>query len=386
MLRVTIEKLVFGGYGLARTDQGVIFVIGAAPGETVQVEPIMKKGGAPIARVVEILEPSPMRRTPPCPVADRCGGCDWLHLTYQAQLEAKKEVLKDCLTRIGRLKALPEIEMVSATEFAYRHRAQIKINKEGKAGFFARNTNDVVPVASCPLLVPALNALLSDLFTGSVAVPPGPASLMVFAGDGEAVASSPLIPGRTTASALLTVGNKRFTVFATSFFQSNRPLLERFSSWPLQQVKEGDLCVDLYGGSGFFSLMLAERFKRIHLIESVPAQVKQAAVNFVHNGCSHLTALQGTAERLSDLSRGISLDCLLVDPPRPGLTRAVRESIARVKPRQLLYVSCNPSTQARDLGFLVNRGGYCVEKIALFDLYPNTHHIESMAMLRIGTC
>jgi 23S rRNA (uracil1939-C5)-methyltransferase len=345
----------------------------------------MKKGGAPIARVIKILDPSPMRRTPPCPLADRCGGCDWLHLTYQAQLEAKKEILNDCLTRLGRLKDLPEIEVISTTEFAYRHRAQIKISKEGKAGFFARNTNDVVPVASCPLLVPPLNTLLADLAASRCTTPAGLTNLMVFSGDGEAVASSPLIPGRTAASVLLTAGNKRFTVFANSFFQSNRPLLERFGSWPLQQVKEGDLCVDLYGGSGFFSLMLAERFKRILLIESVSAQVKQAAVNFAQNDCLHLTAREGTAERLTGIASGKSIDCLVVDPPRPGLTRTVRESIARFKPRQILYVSCNPSTQARDLGFLVNRGGYCLEKIASFDLYPNTHHIESMAFLRIGT-
>lgn len=378
--RVTIEKLVFGGYGLARTDAGVIFVTGVAPGETVCIEPFAKKGGSAITRPVEIIESSPARRTPPCPLAGRCGGCDWLYIAYHAQREAKQMIVRDCMTRIGRLKELPDIETISGDEFSYRHRCQIKISAEGNAGFYARNTNDVVTVTACPLLVPAINALLADLASCRVSLPPGATSIMVMAGDNDAVASSPMIPGRTTAGVTLTVDDKKFEVQANGFFQSNRPLLRDFGAWARPFIG-GNFFIDLYGGSGFFSLMLAERFKQGLLIESVNAQVQQARENFRRNGCTDMAARSGRAEDLAGIVDSRKIDCLIVDPPRPGLTRKACESIAGLAPESLLYISCNPSTQARDLGFLVTKAGYVVENIALFDLYPNTHHIESVALL-----
>jgi 23S rRNA (uracil1939-C5)-methyltransferase len=378
--RVTIEKLVFGGYGLARTDAGVVFVTGAAPGETVYIEPFAKKGGSTIARPVEIIESSPARRTPPCPLAGRCGGCDWLHIAYNTQCKAKQEIVLDCMTRIGRLKDLPDIETISADEFSYRHRCQIKISAEGNAGFYARNTNDVVTVTACTLLVPALNALLADLAASRISVPAGLPGLMVIAGEDDQIASSPMIPGRTTFGVTLTVENKKFEVRANGFFQSNRPLLRDFGAWARSFIG-GNFFIDLYGGSGFFSLMLAERFKQGLLIESVNAQVRQARENFRRNGCTHMVARSGRAEDLAGIVAGRTIDCLIVDPPRPGLTRRVRESIAAMRPSQILYVSCNPSTQARDLDVILNKGKYTLNKIALFDLYPNTHHIESVALL-----
>ncbi|MBN1128241.1 MAG: class I SAM-dependent RNA methyltransferase [Chitinispirillaceae bacterium] len=382
MQTVTIEKLVFGGYGLARTPEGVVFVNGVAPGETVGIELTGKRGGVPHARALEIITPSPFRRQPPCQLADRCGGCDWQHLSYDTQVAAKQESLRDCLVRIGRLRELPEIGTASAGEFGYRHRAQIKIDAHGRCGFFARFSNGVVPVSSCALLVAPLNTLLHDLSSSRCAAPSGLANLMVFAGDDDAVASSPVLPGRSAPEVLLTVLGKRFMVAADAFFQSNRPLLERLGGWA-QSFLEGDFCIDLYGGTGFFSLMLAGRFKQVLLVETVAAQVAQARRNFEANGCCHCTARAGRAEDLAAMVSNTRVDCLVVDPPRPGLSRTVRESLVRTRPQQLLYVSCNPSTLARDLGFLVNRGGYRLEKIALFDLYPNTHHIESLALLRL---
>lgn len=378
--RVTIEKLVFGGYGLARTDAGVIFVTGVAPGETVLVEPFAKKGGSTIARPVEIIESSPVRRTPPCPLAGRCGGCDWLHIAYHAQCKAKQEIIRDCMTRIGRLKMVPDIETMSADEFSYRHRCQIKISAEGNAGFYARNTNDVVTVTACPLLVHSLNALLADLAASPISVPASLPGLMVIAGDDDQIASSPMISGRTAGGVTLTVDNKKFEVQANGFFQSNRPLLRDFGAWARPFIG-GNFFVDLYGGSGFFSLMLADRFKQGLLIESIEAQVRQAQDNFRRNGCAHIAAKAGRAEDIARIVGSRKIDCIIVDPPRPGLTRKACESIAGLAPESLLYVSCNPSTQARDLGFLVTHAGYVVVKIAIFDLYPNTHHIESVALL-----
>ncbi|MBN2037827.1 MAG: class I SAM-dependent RNA methyltransferase [Chitinispirillaceae bacterium] len=378
--RVSIEKLVFGGYGLARTDKGALLVSGVAPGETALVEPYAKKGGVALARPLEIIFPAASRRTPPCPLVNICGGCDWLHLAYDAQVSAKREIVRETLERIGRIKDLPGFETVCGPEFAYRHRIQIKISANGRAGFFARNTTSVVTVEHCPLLVTPLNALLSEFAARTVTPPRGPVTLKAIAGDGNTLASWPVIEGRTTSHVFLNIDGRRFALSGNGFFQSNRPLLNSLGSWVKNNV-EGDFFFDLYGGSGFFSIMLADRFKKGMLVESVEAEIRQARENFHANGISHIEALAGRAEDLAGMPRAHRIDCLIVDPPRPGLTRSVREAIARIKPKKVLYVSCNPSTQARDIGFLVHKAGYTIRKAALFDFYPNTHHIECAALL-----
>jgi 23S rRNA (uracil1939-C5)-methyltransferase len=377
---VTIEKLVFGGAGLARTADGVMLVADALGGERVRIEPTGKRGGVVTARTVELLSPSPDRRAPPCPVAGVCGGCDWQHIVYKAQLSAKAAIFDDCMRRIGRIRELPGVEIFSADEFGYRHRVQIKIDTRGKAGFFAKRTNEVVPIDRCLLLVDPLNRLLAAL-PGRLATSPSPIpNLMAIAGDGGEVASFPRIDGLTVESVTISAGTARFDIAGNSFFQSNKPLLEPLGNWARPHAG-GDRFIDLYGGTGFFSVMLADRFAEGLLIESVGAQVEAARKNFVLNSIHNVKAEEGTAERLSSLAGSKPVSCLIVDPPRPGLTRTVRESIATLKPAMALYVSCNPSTQARDVGFLVHKAGYEIARTAIFDLYPNTHHMESVMIL-----
>jgi 23S rRNA (uracil1939-C5)-methyltransferase len=378
---VSIEKLVFGGVGLARTDKGIVFVSDVAPGETVEIEMTGKKGGAVYARPVKIVKPSPARHEPACPLYGRCGGCDWLHIIYKEQAAIKKEIFLDCMRRIGRIENLPSIEVAAAEEFGYRQRAQLKIDNKGNAGFFARQTNDVVPIRRCPLLVDALNGLLNEIADRTIALPCSVKNLTVIAGDDNAIASWPVIAGRTSRSVAITAGNRTFEVQAGGFFQSNRSLLERLGSWAKMHVG-GERCIDLYGGSGFFSLMLAEQFKKGLLIESVNEEVMTAHANFGRNRIKHLKAMRGDAENLLWLAGTKPLDCLIVDPPRSGLTPKVRTAVAALKPKTILYVSCNPSTQARDTGFLVNSAGYTIAHAALFDLYPNTHHIETLLVLK----
>jgi 23S rRNA (uracil1939-C5)-methyltransferase len=377
---VTIEKLVSGGSGLARTDSGVVFVRDVLPGERVEIEPCGKQGGVAVARPVKVVEPSPARRGPPCPLYGKCGGCDWLPIVYKEQLAIKKEIVLDCFSRIGRIKNLPAFETISAQEFGYRHRVQIKIDGKGNAGFFARQTNDVVPVRSCPLLVGPLNDLLAGIADKKLPLPHLCKNLMAIAGDDERIASFPVIPGHTCASVSITVGGRTFEVPGSGFFQSNRLLLERLGAWARDHAA-GAFCVDLYGGVGFFSIMLADCFTKGLLVESVGPQAADANKNFERNLITHFTAIEDAAENLVSLAGKKTIDCLVVDPPRTGLSKKVREAIATLKPKTFLYVSCDPSTQARDTGFLVNYAGFTIASAALFDLYPNTHHIESVLLL-----
>jgi 23S rRNA (uracil1939-C5)-methyltransferase len=379
MNQVVIEKLIHGGLGLARTSSGVIFVSDCLPGETVEFIIDGKLQGVPLARPLSIVQPSEKRRTPNCPYFGECGGCDWLHIDYDLQVQIKKEIFIDCLKRIGKIKEIPEIECFSSQEFDYRIRAQLKIDRLGNCGFFRKMTHDVVKIERCPLLTPKCNAILKSIngtehgFTED--------TVKIIAGN-CAVASDPVLDGMTDCQTDISVGKNTFIVYGDSFFQSNRFLIEFMGNWASPMV-QGDYCVDLYGGTGFFSVMLGKCFAKGMLVESVLSQVELAKHNFATNGCSHFSAVCSDAERISSVVR-TKPDLLIVDPPRTGLAKDVRKSIVSVAPSKVLYISCNPSTQARDVSVFL-AAGYSISHAALFDCYPNTHHIETALLLEKRT-
>jgi 23S rRNA (uracil1939-C5)-methyltransferase len=172
-------------------------------------------------------------------------------------------------------------------------------------------------------------------------------------------------------------------VSGDSFFQGNRFVSEKLGTWPLDLL-EGDQCVDLYGGVGFFSILLGKRFRRGVLVDNIKAQVELARLNFENNGIGHFSVRAQSVEDFlfcSARSR-TPVDCIVIDPPRAGISPRVRDALKKILPRTVLSVSCDPSTHARDIGFFVNMCGYSIVKAALFDLYPNTHHIETAVVLK----
>jgi len=375
---ITIEKVIHGGFGLARTEHGAVLVPGTLPGETVEAEYIGKRHGIEMVAVVRILEPSPDRRTPPCRHFGICGGCDWLFMEYSAQLELKKVIFLESMERIGRLQSVPDPELFPSPEFGYRRRAQLKINAQRKAGFFKRGSNDVVEIDNCPLLTERINGLMQAI-NDTPLLTEKTCNLPVIDGD-TILASAPPVAGFSFRQTTVTLGKHSFDLIGTSFFQGNRFLVENLGKWGTQWGK-GETFLDLYGGTGFFSLMFADGIRRGWLIESERKMVDQARENFRKNGVDHIAAVASSAEKMEQfLPRTLSV--MVVDPPRPGLTRKVREAVARIAPDTIVYVSCNCTTQARDCGFLCNRAGYHMVASALFDLYPSTHHIESVIVLQ----
>jgi 23S rRNA (uracil1939-C5)-methyltransferase len=306
-------------------------------------------------------------------------------------------------------------------------RAQIKIDHKNKhAGFFRRKTNDVVRIDRCPLLVDEINEVLAKLNSGMINIIPDDVKVIKIL-SGNNTASDPVIDGLTNSTATVIVQNHPLSVIASeakqsrnglstsipasgllrryaprndvnvnpneqsgtiqflvngnSFFQSNRFLLEKLGNWAHGSIG-GGYCLDLYGGIGFFSLMLGDDFESVVLVENVAAQVSAAQKNFEINGKNHIKAILADVEKEGSLDKLVTPrkpDCVIIDPPRPGLTKSVRKWLVDTMPPIILYISCNPSTFARDAGALV-RGGYKLSQWALFDLYPNTHHIESAAM------
>lgn len=378
-----VEKLVAGGFGLARTDEGVVLVEGACPGETVDAEQTGVRSHTPVARVVSIQVPSPGRVVPRCPLYGICGGCDWQHLDYQVQLRSKHEIFKESLGRLGRISHIPPIEIFPSPPWEYRIRAQIKLDHDNRrAGFFRKKSNDVVDVPHCPLLSPAINQLLVRRDERLLAeLPPTVKQVRIVEGTGGTIATNP--PLSDLASAVkIDVDSVTFTVYGDDFFQSNGPMLKALGTWAGNEV-HGNSMIDMYGGVGFFSAMHGSNFASGLLVEAEESQVKRAEENLLQNRLPHIQVRTTTAERFfREAPENKGVDMLVIDPPRAGLTRVVREGIGQCAPSTILYVSCNPPTQARDLGYLINKRGYRISRAALFDLYPQTHHLETAVLLK----
>lgn len=374
----TIEKCVQGGMGLARTSRGIVFVNGVLPDEVVSVRVAGTQGGLALMEPVAFVKESPFRRVAPCLHFGVCGGCDWLFIDYPQQCLYKKAIFIEAMQRIGKIAAFPEPQVVAAAEFGYRRRAQIKIDEGKNVGFYRRASNEVVPVEQCPLLSDRLNVLLGEIAGNCARIPGDIRSCKVVDGD-SGVASDPVIAGLTTAATTITCGSMSFDIGGADFVQSNRYLLEPLATWVAEHCC-GATLVDLYGGAGFFSMMLADRCTKGWLVETDRAMAERAAVNFKRQNILHIAPVAAQAEKMEKyIPRGV--DVMVVDPPRPGLTRQVREAVVRIQPKRIIYVSCNCATQARDAGFFLKEGGYTISASALIDLYPNTHHTETVLVL-----
>ena len=386
--------MVHGGAGLCRTGNGIVFVSGALPGETVRATVERSASGRTHAAVAEILEPSLSRRKPACALAGTCGGCDWLHVHYKAQAAMKAEIFRECLVRIGKIGEVPDVEIVESPEFGYRQRVQFKLDRVAQtAGFFMRKSSDIVSVSRCPVLCDRLNELLSalpsrmpelakDLFQVKAICGSPPTGAHSETQPAE-IASCPALPGITIPSTIIETGPHRFVVDGDSFFQANRFLSGAMGQWAAQNLS-GKTLWDLFGGGGFFSVFLGKQFTNGVLVESEPAHAAAARKNLAENGIGSVRVEARTvAGFLRDAKKaGERAGCVVVDPPREGLQKDVRELLAAIAPFALLYVSCDPATQARDAGSLIRSCGYRIEKAAMFDCYPQTHHLETMLLLK----
>jgi tRNA/tmRNA/rRNA uracil-C5-methylase (TrmA/RlmC/RlmD family) len=396
---IKIEKMVHGGLGLSRTDEGVVFVEGVMPGET--VETVTGAGarvrGSIVGSCVTIVEASPMRRKAVCPVfgPNGCGGCDWMHMTYDAQLSIKEGIFRETCARIGRIPTLPSLVVTGSPEFGYRRRVQFKIDSEKKqTGFFRKKSNDIEPLSHCPLLCKPLNGLLAAIPSHFEKLVPGTREIKALSGDKDAslggersetyatIASSPVLQGITGLDTAIRFGSYVFRVSGSGFFQSNIFLAPKLGMLAAEWCS-GDTFFDLYGGSGFFSVFAASRFSRGFCVDSGEDHAVMATRTFADNGITSVTVEKSTV--LDFLKRAISEklkpECCIVDPPRTGLEPGVGAALAKLGPRVILYVSCDPATQARDAAYLIGQCSYRLEKTALFDCYPQTHHIETVMLL-----
>ncbi|HEX8161779.1 MAG TPA: class I SAM-dependent RNA methyltransferase [Pyrinomonadaceae bacterium] len=394
VLEVVVERVIPGGAGMAHARGLTVFVPLAAPGDVLRVRVERVKGRVAFAALKEIVEPGPERVEPPCPYFGRCGGCDFQQLNYEAQLRAKVEIIRDCLRRIARLEAPAEIPVTpSPAAWRYRSRARWQHDaRERRLGYYELASHRVVDVAECPVVVPELQATLARLRASVVEHAADAEAAREFeavAGD-DGVSLDPPLSEEDSRERTREIAGERYSFDASCFFQINHALLGALvrealgGAGPPAEAGGGrdGSAVDLYCGVGLFTLPLARRFARVTGVEANPAAAAYARRNLSDAGLAHArveTAPVGAwlARRARGHARA---DLLLLDPPRTGAEHGAIAGILALRPRRIAYVSCDPATLARDLREL-SAGGYRLDSVAAFDMFPQTHHVETVARL-----
>lgn len=384
LLEVEIKKIVPGGYGLAFTEGLTVFVILAVAGDRLNVRLAEVKGKIAFAEIETIIHPSPERIVPPCPYVGRCGGCDFQQMTYTAQLAAKIDIIRDNLQRIGKIEYEREIQLVpSPHQFGYRLRAQWHIDRNRREiGYYERDSRNLVPIAHCPILLAELDNALQKVRADIdwAAFWPEKGSIDVACGDGSAVSLfSPEIDLGDDEITLFAAG-EQYTFAAHVFFQGNRFLIDTLIATAIGPVT-GNHALDLYSGVGLFTLPLARRFKKVTAVEEYSPSVEFAIRNVGNAGLRNVDVVHMPVGRyLADTPPG-NVDFVLLDPPRSGTEKKTVLDLIKLRPKIVSYVSCDPSVLARDLRRFVD-GGYEVEDITAIDLFPQTHHVETVVKLR----
>jgi 23S rRNA (uracil1939-C5)-methyltransferase len=391
---LAIEKLIYGGQGLARLQGRVVLAPFVLPGERARVRLEEEKPGRIEASLVEVLEPAAGRTDPPCPYFYRCGGCQYQHMTYEVQLEQKRAILREAIERIAKIQP-PEIDAVPSDAWGYRNRTQLHLDGS-RVGYFGFGTHRLIGIDRCPISSPKINEAIGalremmrdsrfprflrsiELFTNETQVqlnvlesgqPPARRFFEWCAGR---------IPGFVPDAIDYTAGEFTYRVRHRSFFQVNRFLLDEMVRRALEGA-EGAAALDLYSGVGLFSLPMARRFAEVTAVETSASALGDLEFNARQAGLSVGMRRQRAEEYLLSLER--TPDFVLADPPRAGLGKHAVRELLRLRPPWITIVSCDPATLARDLAHLI-AGGYAIEQLTLMDLFPQTFHIETVARLR----
>jgi 23S rRNA (uracil1939-C5)-methyltransferase len=424
---VQIEKPIYGGAFLTRVEGKATFVPLALPGEQARVRIIEEKRGYATAEVEEIVATAAERVVPGCRHFGTCGGCQYQHAEYKTQLDMKQAILRETLER-GGVPAPEEIAVLTGKQWAYRNRIRLAFDADGSAGYRGRRSHAVVAIEECPIAAPSLvRAAFSaaELFR-RFAVPSRPAELSLFCdADETSILASAFTDGAVQVSlrdyfdALLSqipslrgvelvevhqgqprtvaragaesiayrVAGFDYRVDHGAFFQVNRWLMDELVECVTHGLG-GGLAWDLFAGVGLFARKLAETFGHVVAVESATAAMAALMENL--KGTNAAAVKAATLEFLHGAAGGavrgerpdaIVPDLIVADPPRAGLGAETTELLGRIAAPQLVYVSCDPATLARDLRTLVG-AGYAIESVTLADLFPQTFHLETVVRLR----
>lgn len=398
---IAIERIVPGGMGLAHDGGKVILTPLTAPGDRVRVRIVREQERVAFGEVEVVVEAGPDRIPPRCPSYERCGGCDFQHLRYEAQLAAKVEMVRDCLRRIAGIEYPDDLPIVPSPDpELYRSRAEWHYDPSTRRiGYFAPGTHDVVEADACGVLTPPLAAALAWLQDEARAGRlPEDATSFHAAEAGGRVSLLPPVGLYRTRALTCEVGGFRYRFDAACFFQANLLLLPALVEETMRfadprprpapdELPEGEeparpAAIDLYCGVGLFTLPLARRFERVVGVDVHAHAVGFARQNVSAAGLDQVRISAMPVEQwLATRARSFrDVDLVVLDPPRAGVDPAALAGLIRLDPWRIAYVSCDPATLARDLKRLVG-AGYEIVRVAAQDVFPQTHHVEIVAHL-----
>ena len=414
---LTPSKLIYGGDALGHHAGRTVLVPRVLPGERAEVEEVRTAKGVVHARPLRILQAVPERIEPPCPYFGRCGGCHYQHFSPELQSASKTEILRETLRRLGGVDWKGEIALHAGPAWNYRNQAQFKVARQSDGqvalGFFEAQSHRILPIDNCLILSPRLNSVLAELRRPEWAQRLGifrqielfvderdVEVMLTLQGEaardqGEELGRGLLekIPGVVCVALEFgnqyyvlgkpalqySVGGISYRVSPGSFFQVSRFLTPELVISVIGE-EQGELALDLFAGVGLFSLPLGESFERVVAAEANPAAAADLKANAEANG---LLNLRVAGETTYDFLRRFAQaqpDLVVMDPPRAGVDAGSLKFLAALRPRKIHYLSCSPPTLARDLNFLL-RHAYQLHAIELFELFPQTYHIEALAKL-----
>jgi 23S rRNA (uracil1939-C5)-methyltransferase len=428
-LRLSIEKLIYGGDGLAHADGNTVFVPYVLPGEEVRANMKSKKKKLIWAELLEVTSPEKERKKAECPHFQKCGGCHYQHIPATEQLRLKKNILRETLARLGGIAWDGAIVEHSAEPYGYRNRAQwaVRSGMPRALGYFLPESSVIVPIDECPVLSPRLAHTFAQLqeMARSARLPEGIQEIEAFADSAdEKIALNVAFekfpePAAELASAFREVlpqieslllldqkknrfaltgpgyltheaGGFKYRVSHLSFFQVNRFLIEDLLKTVTANA-HGALALDLYSGVGFFTLPLAKTFQKVVCVDANLAATRDLYANAEIAGVTIVSHNEHAEEFLKKTEE--KPDFVLLDPPRAGLGAESAEKLAELGAKEIVYLSCDPSTLARDLAVLTGSSRkpkeitglsirYEITEMYLFDLFPQTFHIETLVRLR----
>ncbi len=428
-LKLSIEKLVYGGDGLAHADGNTVFVPYVLPGEEVRAASKSRKKKLIWAELVEVSSPAKERGKAKCPHFQKCGGCHYQHIPAAEQLRLKKEILRETLARLGGVSWEGGIEEHSAEPYGYRNRAQwaVRSGMPRALGYFLPESSTIIPIDECPVLSPRLSETFAQLqnMARSGTLPAGIREIEAFADSAdEKIALNVAFekfpkPAAELASIfrealprieslllldqkknrfeltgpgflLHEAGGHKYRVSHLSFFQVNRFLVEDLLKTVTADAR-GALALDLYSGVGFFTLPLAGTFAKVVSVDANLAATRDLHANAELAGVT-ITAHNEHAEEFLKKTQE-KPDFVVLDPPRSGLGVEAAGHLAELGAKEIIYISCDPSTLARDLAVLTSSQRkpkeiigpsiqYEITEMHLFDLFPQTFHIETLVRLR----
>ncbi len=380
-----IEKLVYGGDGLARDQGRVVLTPFVLPGERIEADVRREKNDLLRGRATAIVLPSPERVAPGCEYFLRCGGCQYQHIRYEFQLEQKRAILLEVLRRIGHIENPPEPAIVADEPWQYRNRTQLHIDAN-RIGYFETGSHDLVAIDHCPISSPKLNESIAALAREIGGLPRFGATLELFTNETELQFNLQDRAPRQFVDFLRMFATTEpivydgFRVSRNTFFQANRFLTGRLVDAAIGSAS-GRHAMELYAGAGLLTLPLARRFERVTAVEAAASAFRDLEYNARAAGVTNLATHNETAEAHL-LTVFEPPDLIVADPPRAGLGKLCTAELVRIRSPRLTIVSCDAPTLARDLRPLL-AAGYRIQALTLVDLFPQTAHFETIAQLEL---